>query len=274
VERAVTTGSTSLTCEEFLDLAAGVALDAADAEDVRRVEEHAETCPVCRGWFDEMRMAVAGLGMLAPQLEPPPALRGRVFEAVRREPRPLAFVRRLLPRRAARRPRFSAAWLAAAASFVVAVAALAWVAILQVQITDLRNQTLAANEREVRIDRVVSVLASDKLAIKPLQAVASQVGSSGYVFMDPKSGTGMLMCHGLPQLEQGHGYQIWFVRGNDRVSAGMLWPDRSGDGYTMIQVPPDVQSFDSIGLTDEPGNGSAWPTTPRVVGAPIKETSN
>ena len=46
-------------------------------------------------------------------------------------------------------------------------------------------------------------------------------------------------------------------------------PDRLGDGYTMIQVPSDVQSFDSIGLTDEPGNGSAWPTTPRVLGAPI-----
>jgi hypothetical protein len=258
-------GSTALTCDEFLDLAAGVALDAADADDRRRVEEHAEACPACRGMFDELCLAAAGLGTLVPQLEPPTALRERVFEAVRREPRPLAFVRRGLPRR----PRLSAAWLAAAASFVLAIAALAWVAILQLQITDLRSQALAANEREARIDRVVSVLASDKLAIKPLQPAAAQVGTSGYVFMDPKSGTGMLMCHDLPPVEQGHAYQVWFVRGNDRVSAGMLWPDRSGDGYTMIQVPADVQSFDSIGLTDEPGNGSAWPTTPRVLGAAI-----
>jgi hypothetical protein len=65
-----------------------------------------------------------------------------------------------------------------------------------------------------------------------------------------------------------------FVRGNDRLSAGMLWPDRSGDGYTFIQVPSDVQSFDSIGLTDEPVDGSAWPTTPRVIDAPIKESTN
>jgi hypothetical protein len=162
-----------------------------------------------------------------------------------------------------RRPRLSAAWLVAAASFVIALVSLAWVAMLQVQLSDVRNQ------RDPRLDRVVTVLASDKLAVKALQPVVATLASSGYAFLDPQSGTGMLMCHGLPPVEQGHAYQIWFARGNDRVSAGMLWPDRSGDGYTMIQVPPDVQSFDSIGLTDEPGNGSEWPTTPRVIGAPL-----
>jgi hypothetical protein len=202
-------------------------------------------------------------------VDAPPAVRQRIFETVRREPRPLAFARRLLPRR----PRFSPAWLVAAASFVVAIVSLAGVAVLQVQITDLRNQSVASSERDARIDRVVGVLASDKLAIKPLRPTGT-VASSGYVFLDPKSGTGMLMCHDLPPVEQGHAYQVWFVRGNDRVSGGMLWPDRSGDGYTIIQLPADVQSFDSIGLTDEPGYGSAWPTTPRVIGAPINEASN
>jgi hypothetical protein len=161
----------------------------------------------------------------------------------------------------------------AAASLVVAIVSLGWVAEMQVQIADLRNQSVVANERDARIDRVVSVLGSDKLAVKPLLPTTGTLASTstGYVFLDPKSGTGMLMCHDLPPVEQGHAYQVWFVRGNDRVSGGMLWPDRSGDGYTIIQLPNDVQSFDSIGLTDEPGNGSAWPTTPRVLGALINE---
>jgi hypothetical protein len=263
--------SAALTCEEFVDLAAAVALDAADAEDVRRVEEHAESCPACRGLLDELRMAAAGLGTLVPQVDPPPALREHLFEAVRREPRPLAFARRL---RFPRRPRLSAAWLVAAASFVVAIVSLGWVAILQVQITDLRNQSVATSVRDARIDRVVSVLASDKLAVKELQPVMSTPDSSGYVFLDPNSGTGMLMCHALPPVDQGEAYQVWFVRGSDRVSGGMLWPDRSGNGYTILQLPADVQSFDSIGLTVEPGNGSAWPTTPRVMGASINQVSN
>jgi hypothetical protein len=38
-------------------------------------------------------------------------------------------------------------------------------------------------------------------------------------------------------------------------------------------VPNDVMSFESIGLTDEPSTGSAWPTTPRIIGTPLKEVN-
>jgi anti-sigma-K factor RskA len=260
----------SLTCDEFLDLAAVVALDAGDPEDVRRVEHHADVCPGCRATLDDFRLAAASLGSLLPQEEPSPHVRERLFEAVQREPRPLTLVRRLWP---ARRHKLSAAWLVAAASFVVAAVALAWVAMLQVQLTDLRSQALVASERASRFDRVASVLASDQLAVRPLMPAQAAVPSSGYVFLDPVSGSGMLMCHDLPPVPQGHAYQVWFLRGNERFSGGMLWPDTRGDGYTVIQVPPDLQSFDSIGLTDEPGTGSAWPTSPRVIGTPLKETS-
>jgi|SRR5579864_7676652 len=252
----------TLSCEEFVDLAAAVALDAADDDDARRVEDHARTCRRCRAWLDEFRTTAAAMGAAVPLVEPPASLRARVLESVRQEPRPLPF---------ARRPRFSLAWLAAAASFIIAIGALAWVAMLQVEISNLQNSIQVASDRAARFDRVVNVLASDKLSVKPLQPAVAPPSSSGYVFLDPNSGTGMLMCHDLPPVEQGHAYQVWFVRGNDRISAGMLWPDRSGDGYTMIQVPADLQSFDSIGLTDEPGpTGSPWPTTARVMGAPLR----
>lgn len=260
----------SLSCDEFLDLAAVVALDAGDAEDVRLVEAHADECPECLASLEQFRAAASALGSVVPQAEPDPAVRGRLLEAVRREPRPL--VTRLWPR-LVRRRKLSAAWLVAAVSLIVAVASLVWVAMLQVQLGDLRGQALVAGERAARFDRVASVLASDQLAVKPLEPAVATVPSSGYVFLDPVSGTGMLMCHDLPPLQQGHAYQIWFVRGNDRVSGGMLWPDPRGDGYTMIRVPPDLQSFDSLGLTDEPGTGSAWPTSPKVIGTPLKETS-
>jgi Anti-sigma-K factor rskA/Putative zinc-finger len=264
------TSHASMTCDEFLDLAAAVALDAADPDDVRRVELHAKECPDCGAHLDEFRETAAVLALGVPQLEPPPSLGARVLQVARREPRPL--LRRLMPR-ARSRPSVSPAWLVAAASLVVSVGALAWVAALQGQVSDLQRNAIAASERAARYERVVQVLASDKLAIRALQPVTQDVQSRGMAYLDPSTGTGMLMCHNLPPVEQGHAYQVWFVRGNERVSGGMLWPDRSGNGYTMIKVPTDLQSFDSIGLTDEPGGGSAWPTSPRVIGTPLKEST-
>jgi anti-sigma-K factor RskA len=257
-------GHAALTCEEFLDLAAAVALHAGDGEDVRRVEQHARECPKCDGWLQEFRITASALGTAVAEVEPPSELRTRVMDAIRREPRRVPFGSRWS------RARLSPAWLVAAASFFVAVAALAWVAVLQVEISDMRTATQVASDRAARFDRVVNVLASDELSVKPLEPAPEASTSSGYVFMDPNSGTGMLMCHDLPPVEQGHAYQVWFVRGNDRVSGGMLWPDRAGDGYTIINVPRDLQSFDSIGLTDEPGSGSQWPTTARVMAAPLR----
>jgi hypothetical protein len=140
---------------------------------------------------------------------------------------------------------------------------------LQSEVTSLRQFANAQADRATRYEHMVDVLASDQLAIRPLQPVMESVQSRGMVYLDPSSGTGMVMCHNLPPLQPGHAWQVWFVRGSERVSAGMLWPDGYGNGYTLIRVPPDLPSFESIGLTDEPGNngrGSDWPTSPRVMG--------
>src|SRR5579872_2552957 len=130
-------GRATFTCEEFLDRAAVVALDTGDAEDARLVEEHAAQCPECRVRLDEFREVAASLGMIVPQLDPPERVKTRLLEAIDREQPQVSVVRRLWSRLAAPR-RLSAAWLVAAASFVVAVASLAWVAMLQGQISDLQ----------------------------------------------------------------------------------------------------------------------------------------
>ena len=259
-----------MSCDEFLDLAAGMALNAIDPRDVVRVDEHATQCPDCALKLREFLETAAALGAQVPQVDPPAALRDRVLDAVRHTPQERTPQPRW--RRPLRRLRVSPAWLVAAASFVFSLGAITWVALLQGQIAALQSDASIARDRAARYDHVVEVLASDKLAIRPLQPVSQNMPYRGMVYMDPSSGTGMLMCHNLPPLAQGHAYQVWFVRGNEKVSAGLLWPDHYGNGYTLIQVPTDLQSFESIGLTDEPGTGSQWPITPRVIGTPLKET--
>jgi hypothetical protein len=247
-----------LSCAEFLDLAAAVALGAADEEDTRRVQEHARACPECGKHLLDFDEVAAAIGTTVPQLDPPAIVKGRLFEVVSHTPQER---RRLLPF-GVTRARLSAAWLVAAASFVVSLVAIGWAASIQTQLIALQNQAVQHPTAEF-----------DRGAVRALQPVSVNMPTRGIVYLDSTSGTGMVMCHGLPPIEQGHAYQIWFVRGTERVSGGMLWPDRFGDGYTLIQVPQDLQSFESIGLTDEPGTGSAWPTTPRVIGTPLKEST-
>jgi anti-sigma-K factor RskA len=89
-------------------------------------------------------------------------------------------------------------------------------------------------------------------------------------YLDPASGSGMLAIHDLPQPPPGRAWQLWFVRGTgERVSGGMLWPDSRGNCYAMIAVPPDIDSFDALGITEEPMTGSQWPTSPRVMTAEL-----
>src|SRR5260370_15610203 len=154
----------TMTCDEFIDLAAAVALDALEPDEYGRVAEHAAACPDCARHLTDFREVAAALGSAVPQIDPTAALRGRVLEAVahtRQE-------RRGRGPRLLRRARFSPAWLVAAASFLFSLGAIAWVALLQGQIVALQNDAQAARERAARYDHVVEVLASDKLAIRPL----------------------------------------------------------------------------------------------------------
>jgi anti-sigma-K factor RskA len=261
------------SCGEYLDLAAGAALDAVEPHELERVEAHAASCAECAAQLQAFREVAALLGSAVPQHDPPPALRGRVLDVARLTPQDRTPILRRLRPGWPRRVRLSPAWLVAAASLCMSLGAVGWVASLQSQIVALQSDVQVAGERAARYDHITEVLASDRLAIRPLAPMVQNMPSRGMVYMDPSSGTGMLMCHNMPPIEQGHAYQVWFIRGNERVSGGLLWPDHYGNGYTLIQVPTDLMSFDYVGITDEPGTGSQWPTTPRVMGTPIKESS-
>jgi hypothetical protein len=213
-----------------------------------------------------MREVAAMLGASVPQVEPPARLRNRVLLTARRTPQAARAPRRLWPRL-----RLSPAWAVAAASMLVSVASLVWVGTLSGEVRQLRTEAAAERERAARFDNVVGVLGSPQLAVRALKPATQSVHSYGTVYLDPSSRTGMLTARGLPPIQQGHAWQLWFVRGNERVSGGMLWPDRMGNGYTLIQVPADLQDYEGIGVTEEPGQGSAWPTTPRIMGGQIKE---
>ncbi|MCA1648544.1 MAG: hypothetical protein LC797_24815, partial [Chloroflexi bacterium] len=115
----------TMTCDEFLDLAAGVALDAVEPDEVELVEQHARACPDCGLELQQFREVAAALGKRVAQVDPPAILREHVLDAVLNAERQRP--RGVWPR-ALGRARLSAAWLVAAASFVISLGAIVWVA--------------------------------------------------------------------------------------------------------------------------------------------------
>jgi hypothetical protein len=263
--------SATRECEEFVDLAAALAVNALDAGECTKVEQHAKDCPDCGKILEQFREAAAALGAAVPQVDPPAALRTRVLLAARSvRPQPVARDRRLLA--FLRRPRLSAAWLVAAASMLVSVVALAWVVMLNNQVVELRASVAAEAERAARYDHIVEVLASPQLAIRPLRPSGGQPPQmSGVVYLDPQSRTGMLTAHELPPLKPGRAWQVWFTCGTERVSGGMFWPDRYGNAYSLITLPQDIQSCESMNITEEPVSGSKWPTSPGTMWGRLRE---
>ena len=256
----------ALSCAQAAELLAAAAVDAIDADDERSLQRHLTGCVACQQDLEVLRAAAAVLALNVAAAEPPPALRARIMATVRSEPRrrwPIP----LSGRTRVRRP--GPAWAAVAACAVVAVGSLAWAGSLQQQLNLQRAQIAELGGKADRYDRVVAVLESTALTLRPLEPSVSNVAASGTIFMDPTSGTGMVMVHNLPTLATGRVWQLWYVRNGERVSGGVLRTDETGTGYTLIRCPKDLQQFESIGVTEEPAGGSPAPTSPRVIEARI-----
>jgi len=97
---------------------------------------------------------------------------------------------------------------------------------------------------------------------KILTAQAFTTGSATVV-MSHRDRALVLTTAMLPALPAGHHYQVWLM-GRDRPqSAGML-PDPHR-GLTAPVVVTGVRPGDMVGVTVEPGNGTAAPTATPVL---------
>ena len=120
---------------------------------------------------------------------------------------------------------------------------------------------------------MVEILGSQQLVIRTMAPAASQPEARAVVYLDASSGAGVLTVKGVLPRAPGRALQLWFARGEELVSGGMVWPDAHGDGGGLISVPADVNAFDFVILTDEPPMGSEAPTTMPVFDAPIGHTA-
>ncbi|VAW43345.1 hypothetical protein MNBD_CHLOROFLEXI01-1518 [hydrothermal vent metagenome] len=80
----------------------------------------------------------------------------------------------------------------------------------------------------------------------------------------PESGGATFVAANLPPLTAAQVYQLWIIRGDVPISAGVFEVDENG----RIVLPVDgalAASFDAVGVSIEPAGGSEQPTPDQII---------
>ena len=254
--------------KEFAELSAGHALNALSADDERRYAEALRAHPEWRELADTDVDAAAFLAATAPQVEPPASVRGDLLALIAKTPQgaPVDVGATELPpvappmgasptepaheRTPRRRSRMLFA-LAACLVLIVGIGAGAAVVIGQLQ-------------------RPASVVALEQIENAPdAQEATVELESGGVAtaHWSASLGEAVLVTDGLEPLDDDLTYELWFVREDAPVSAGVF--DVEGGTSTAL-LDGEMQAGDAIAVTVEEAGGSPTgaPTTDPVIVIP------
>jgi len=238
-------------------LVGAFALDALDPVERDEFESHLESCDNCRLEAAELCATAARLGSVA-ELQPPPAMRARVLDAVSRTPQQRPNVVSLPAQRSSR---WTSRGLAAAAAVLAVVGA--GVGVDQYRENqDIEARQLAQAQEQALI---TDVLAADD------KSVTEQAGKAGLnltVLASQEADAAVISLGDLPALPEGRNYQVWRqVNGTLQSAAVMDADDIVGNSVTMVLE--DATGVEAVAVTEEPAGGSEQPTSDPLVAAEI-----
>lgn len=228
--------------DDLHDLAAAYVLDALDDDERDRFEAHLVGCAACRTEVRELREVAALLAAEDP-VAPPAALRESVLaevdvteQAPAADERPAARPVAPTPTARATRP-----WpTLAAAAVLVLVLALGALVLLR---DDPGGSELA------------ELLAAPDAVTVELEGEPS--GTLRVVYSESED-RAALVGAGLDPAGTDSTYQLWAIRGDEPLSAGVFDPDDPGDVDTSVELP--AERPDLWAVTIEPDGGSPAPT--------------
>jgi anti-sigma-K factor RskA len=120
-----------------------------------------------------------------------------------------------------------------------------------------------------QLNRPASVVALQEIeaAGDAAQATVALDGGTATAHWSPSTGKVVLVADGIPSPGEGETYELWFVRGDTPVSAGVFDVD-GGDATALLAG--DMQAGDAIAVTVEQAGGSptGQPTSDPVIVIP------
>ena len=227
-------------------------VDALDGEERHRFEEHLAGCAACTAEVTEFRATTGRLSNLMAE-NPPPGLRSAILERVSgtRQVSPVVQTDELADRRSWSARRFVAPVLAVAASVIALVLGFGWM------------RSHQAFDRQQAIAQVLS--AADATNV----SMTGDGGGALRVVYSPGLDRTVVVADGLADLPSDRTYALWFIGPEGAEEAALF---RTEDGQVTRVLERTPQGFDALGVTNEPAGGSAVPTEPILMQAPIDPT--
>ncbi|MBI5552602.1 MAG: anti-sigma factor [Desulfobacterales bacterium] len=241
-------------CDQILELLPSLALGVLEADARERVAAHLAHCERCRSEAGDYEAVVVQLGLGAPRVAPPDALKQRLMRRIQapvrpRVRRPFAWFSRLL----FGWPRLAPIGLLAGAALTL--------------ILGLSNYYLW---RQVRTSGPGSGLESVNLVhLRPTDAAP---GASGTLLMAKDGAWSMLVVQGLPALDAERQYQLWLIADGRRTSGGVFSVSAQGEAQLKVSSPRPMAGYEAFGITIEPRGGSPGPTGDKVLGGRLART--
>ena len=235
-----------MTCAEVHPNLAAFVLDGLEAEEVAEVRQHLDSCPGCLSELQELRKVNRALDAAPPPTAPPSYLKGEILSRVRAEQLPptnkagraeeSSFLEEQRSfYRTSRFNRFKDLRLvlpSAAAATLVAVMALG------VFFGFLREETTVATIQLIPSPQEAAELKGywGVAEIRPQPSGNQQVELKLINFEKPKPSSY---------------YELWFVSGEKRISAGSFTSVGKGETRVLLNIPPEASKYHTLLITEE-----------------------
>lgn len=240
---------------EFAELAAGAAFDALSPHDEERFREALVAHPEWRGIAEADAEAAASLAEAAPASTPPDHIRATLLAQIAATP--LGAVPVVDPTETAEKPQLGRRWSRSMLALAACLVLLVGVGIGAVALNGLLNRPAAV----VALEEIRSAGDAEQASVE------LESGGTATAYWSASLGSAVLVTDGIEATSNDETYELWFVRGEKPVSAGVFAVE-SGDATAALQG--EMHAGDVIAVTVEPAGGSptGQPTSDPVIVIP------
>ena len=251
--------------EQIDELLPLYALGALSAEERAQVEAYVATHAEARAQLEELTRIAAALPFLSAPIEPSARVKEQIMARVNADR--LTHAAPSSPPASSRLARLRAALfqgralpVVAGLSALVAIAALIWALALNAEVTRLRTETAALQRQLAAQGQVLAQILLPNVKVTTIAGTAQQPAAHGQLIANPRDNSAVLVVADLAQLQPGKVYQLWLIRGQSPISAGVFSVDEQGRAVLPVTSTGPVGSYDAVGVSIEPEGGSPQPT--------------